>query len=123
MLVAQKFQDMFTDSTCQDPDNPSKEELATAHKCVRDKFLATIMLRGANKERYGALLHSNELANQYGFGNDLYPKTINQYLTMMNRCMDSVPAHQPRGPPQQPPCEPNIKQDDKALVPAQGYDK
>ena len=73
-FVAQKLQDMHQLGTCLDPDNPTKPELATAHKSVRDEFLAALMLSGANRDRYGAL--RNELANQYGFGNDLYPKSI-----------------------------------------------
>ncbi len=47
---------------------------------------------GANKERYSALC--TELANQYGFGNDLYPKAVNQCLTMLNRHTDAPSARQ-----------------------------
>ena len=42
---------------------------------------------------------------------------------MMNPRMDSTPARQPRGPPQQQQCKANMKQDDMALGFAQGSDK
>lgn len=72
-FVAQKLKDMHTDKSCKDPDNPSKDKLAIIYKSVRDELLAALML-SANKDRYGAL--RNELANQYGFGDDLYPKMV-----------------------------------------------
>ena len=62
------------------------------------------------------------MANQYTFGNNLYPKTVDQCLTMMNRQMDSTPR-QPHGPPRQPPVEQPTTTEDKALVFAQGTDK
>ena len=80
-FVAQKLSKMFTAGTCKDSANPSKDELGIAHKAVQDEFLATLMLSGANKDRYGAL--RNELANQFGFGNDLYPKTPDACLQKM----------------------------------------
>lgn len=119
-FVAQKLQAMHAAGTCANVASPTKNELAAAHLSVREEFLAALLLSGANRDRYGAL--RNELANQYTFGSDLYPKTTDQCLTMMNRCVDSVPR-QPRGPPCQPPAEQPIKKDDKALVFAQGTDK
>ncbi len=78
------------------------------------------MLSGANRERCGAL--RTKLANQYGFGNDLYPKSIDQCLTMMNRRVDATPPCQKRGAnSQQPPH--NVNQEEEALVFAQGSDK
>ena len=55
------------------------------------------------------------------FGNDLYPKTRDQCLTMLNRCVDNVPCT-PCGPPHQPPVGLPVKQEDEALVFAQGAD-
>ena len=81
-VVTQKLRDMQDDNKCVDPNNPSKDELAEAHKIVCDEFLAALILSRANRERYRVL--RNELANQYGFGNNLYPKTVDQCLTMMN---------------------------------------
>jgi len=116
-LVKQKLIDMVSDSTCTDPNIPSAAELATAHKLVRDEFLAALMLDGAHRERYGAL--RNELTNQYGFGNDLYPKTVDQCLTMMNRRLDASTNRPQRGQQHQKP-EQSIKQEEEALVFAQG---
>jgi hypothetical protein len=118
-FVAQKLLEMRNDGSCRDADNPTKDELAAAHKTVQYEFLAALMLSGANRDRYGAL--RNELANQYGFGNDLYPKSIDQCLTMMNRRVDATPSWPQHGTPSQPPREP--KQEEEALVFAQGSNK
>jgi len=118
-FVAQKLHEMHAAKLCNDPAKPTDTELAAAHKNVQDKLLAALMLSGTNRDRYGAL--HNELANQFGFGNDLYPKTTNQCLTMMNRRMDGAPR-QPCAP-RQPQGEQPIKVDEEALVFAQGADK
>ena len=96
---------MHTAKLCIDPAKPTDTELAAAHKDVRDEFLAALMLSGANRDCYGAL--RKELANQFGFGNDLYPKTTDQCLMMMNRRMDGAPC-QPRAP-RQPQGEQPVK--------------
>ena len=116
-LVKTKLIDLQSKSKCTDPYNPSPLELALAHKLVREEFLAALMLDGANRDRYGAL--RNELTNQYGFDNDLYPKTVDQCLTMMNRRMDGTSARPQRGQ-QQHKQEQVIKQEEEALVFAQG---
>jgi len=85
-FVAPKLQEMHAVQLCTNPAKPTDSELALVNKTVRDEFLAALMLSGANQDRYGAL--RNELTNQFGFGNDLYPKTPNQCLTMMNRRME-----------------------------------
>jgi len=116
-FVAQKFQEMYAAGACTNVASPTTDELATANYSVREEFLAALMLSGANRYRYGAL--RNELANQYTFGNDLYPKSTDQCLTMMNHRADTVPRS-PRGPPRPPPGEQPVKQEDEALVFAQG---
>ena len=108
---------MHAAGTCANVASPTKNELAATYLSVREEFLAALLLSGANRDRYGAL--RNELANQYTFGNDLYPKMSDQCLTMMNHHVDNVPR-QPRGPPRQPPAEQPIEKDDEALVFAQG---
>ena len=119
-FIAQKLQEMHAAGDCQDVARPTPDELAIAHKCIREEFIAALMLSGANRDRYGAL--RTELSNQYTFGNDIYPKTVDQCLTMMNRRMDSAPR-QPRGPPCHPPIKQPVKTNNKALVFAQGTDK
>ena len=118
-FVAQKLQEMHAVKLCNDPAKPTDTELAAAHKDVCDEFLAALMLSGANCDRYRAL--RNELANQFGFGNDLYPKSTDQCLTMINRRMDGTP-HQPHVPRQPQGGQP-VKADEEALVFAQGADK
>ena len=117
-FVTQELKKMETNGKCLDPASPSDHELAAAKATVRDEFLAGLMLSGANRDRYSAL--RNELANQYGFGNDLYPKTVDQCLTMLNRRKEAAPRanrppQQQREPTPKPP-------DDEALVFAQGAD-
>ena len=121
-FVTQELLKMATDGTCSDPTAPTDSELATAKATVRDEFLAGLMLSGANYNRYNLLRY--ELANQYGFGNDLYPKTVDQCLTMLNRRKDAVPRgsrnqHQQQ---QQQQRDAAPKQEDEALVFAQGAD-
>jgi len=107
---------MHAAGTCTNVASPTKDELAAAHLSVCTEFLAAFFLSGANRDRYSAL--RNELANQYTSGNDLYPKTMDQCLTMLNHRVDNVPRTP--GPPHQPPVGQPVKQEDEALVFAQG---
>jgi hypothetical protein len=116
-FIAQRLKQIETEWKCLDPDSPSDAELTAARKYVREEFLAALMLSGANRDRYAAL--QTELANQYGFGNDLYPKTVDQCLKMMNRRMDTPVRPQQ----QQQQRDPQPKQEEEALVFAQGSDK
>ena len=115
-FVAQKLQEMHAAGTCANTASPTTAELAVANSSAREEFLAALFLSGANRERYGPL--RNELANQFTFGNDLYPKTVDQCLTMLNRRVDHLPRT-PRGPPRPPPGEQQPPQADEALVFAQ----
>ena len=111
---------METAGKCLDHTAPSDAELAIAKATVRDEFLAGLMLSGANRDRFNTLQY--ELTNQYGFGNDLYPKTVDQCLTMLNRHKDAAP-HQPRNAQHQHQHrDATPKPDDEALVFTQGSD-
>ncbi len=103
----------------QDLSNPTNAEHLAAIKLCHDEFLGALMLNGANKERFGAL--KNDLSNQYGFGNDLFPKSLDQYLSLLNCRTDAAPACSVRTTPTPAPTP--VKQDDEALVFAQGADK
>ena len=120
-FVTQELIKMESEGLCLDAKSPSDAELATAKATVRDEFLAGLMLSGANYNRYNMLRY--ELANQYGFGNNLYPKTVDQCLTMLNRRKEANPR-QPRNPQQQQQQQHEVapKTDDEALVFAQGTD-
>jgi hypothetical protein len=110
---------MHTEGLCSDPDNPTEVELATVRATVREEFLAGLMLSGANRDRYNAL--RTELVNQYAFGNDLYPKTVDQCLTMLNHHKNPSSCTR-RNVPQQQQSHKGTgtpKQEDEALVFAQ----
>jgi hypothetical protein len=74
------------------------------------------MLSGANRDRYAIL--KSDLHNQYGYGTDLYPKSPDQCLSLLNRQSDSTV----RTPRQQynKNDKSNIKEEEQALVFAQG---
>ena len=94
--------------------NPTDAERVSAIKLVRDEFLGCLMLSGANRDRYAAL--KTDLHNQYGYGKDLYPKSPDQCLTLLNRRSDT-PTRSPRHKDPKPA---PIKQEEEALVFAQG---
>jgi hypothetical protein len=121
IFVTQELLKMETEGTCTDPTAPTDSELAMAKATVRDEFLAGLMLSGANYNRYNLLRY--ELANQYGFGNYLYPKTVDQCLTMLNRRKDAAPRG-PRNQQQQQQQQRDAapKQEEEALVFTQGAD-
>ena len=72
------------------------------------------MFSGANRDRYASL--KSYLNNQYGYGKDLYPKSPGLCLSLLNRWSDAS-LRQPRQNIQAPP---QVKQEDEALVFAQG---
>jgi hypothetical protein len=74
------------------------------------------MLSGANRDRYAAL--KADFHNQYGFGTDLYPKSPDQCLSLLNCCFDTT-VRTPRRQQQQHDM-PTVKEEDQALVFAQG---
>jgi hypothetical protein len=118
-FVTQMLKTMHTDGLCSDPDNPTEVELTAARATVREEFLADLMLSGANRDCYNAF--RTKLTNQYAFGNDLYPKTVDQCLTMLNRCKDPSSCT-PRNNQQQQQSREGTgtpKQEDEALVFAQ----
>jgi hypothetical protein len=62
---------------------------------ARDEFLAALMLSGAHRERFGGL--RTDLKNQYGYGDDRYPKTIDNCLSLLN-CWPPFKDPQPKSP-------------------------
>jgi hypothetical protein len=53
------------------------------------------MLSGSNRDRFKAL--RADLQNQFGYGNDLYPKSPDQCLSLINRWTVATPARPKRG--------------------------
>jgi hypothetical protein len=92
-FLAQKVKELVDTNLVMDVNSPTNAERITAIKLVRDEFLDALMLSGMNKDLFSAL--KTELSNQYGFGNDLYPKSVDQCLIMLNRWVDAI-VHGPQ---------------------------
>ena len=86
-FLTAKMKELAASGDINDISTPTDAERALAIKLTRDEFLGALLLNGANKIRFSSL--KTELSNQYGFGNDLYPKSVDQCLTMLNRRADS----------------------------------
>jgi hypothetical protein len=115
VFLTAKLQELALNEMNSSATNPTDAEQKMAILLVWDKFLGCLMLSGANRDRYANL--KSELHNQYGFGKDLYPKPPNQCLNLLNHHSDapiSAPPHQ------QTPRPVEVKQEDEALVFAQG---
>jgi hypothetical protein len=109
-----KLKELATAGKVSSATAPTDAERMAAIKMVRDEFLGCLMLSGANRDCYTAL--KTDLHNQYGYGKDLYPKSPDQCLTLLNRRSDAPawsPCHkEPKPAP--------IKQEEEALVFARG---
>ena len=93
---------------------PTDAKCMATIKLDCDEFLGCFMLSGANRDQYAAL--KADLHNQCGYGKDLYPKSPDQCLTLLNRCSDAS-TRSPRPPVPKPA---PIKQEEEALVFSQG---
>jgi hypothetical protein len=112
-----KLKDLAIAGTISSGTNPTDPERLLAIKQCCDNCLGCLMLSGTNKDRYVAL--KSDLNNQYGFGKDLYLKLPNQSLSLLN-CCSEAPVRSPR---HHTPASVPIKQEEEALVFAQGSDK
>ncbi len=65
-----------------DMNKASVEEMKEAKKMVHEKFLATLMLNGANCEKYGELKCS--MAENYVMGTSKYPESPEGVLRILN---------------------------------------
>jgi hypothetical protein len=77
------------------------------------------MLSGSNRDKFGP--PRMDLKNQFGFGDDHYPKTIDQCLSLLNRWGHTPPAssNSPRTP-RGVQTSPHDPKPEEALVFAQG---
>ncbi len=110
-FLTNKIKEQAAAKLVQEASNPSDAEHLAAIKFCRDEFLGKLMLNGANKELFWVL--KNNLSNQYGFGNDFFPKSPDQFLSLLNHHTDAAPA---RPTPASAP----VKQNDEAAAFAQG---
>ncbi len=115
-FLSVKLAELAKAGTISSATYPTDDKRMKAILLVRDEFLGCLMLSSANKDRYTAL--KSDLHNQYGFGTDLYPKSPDQCLSLLNRRSDTTV----RSPCQQyqKPNTPVVKEEDQALVFAQG---
>ncbi len=60
----------------------TRDETKEAKKILRDKFLAALMLSGANRDRYGDLKRS--MAENYVKGTSKYPESLEVVLCILN---------------------------------------
>jgi hypothetical protein len=84
-----KIKELATEGQIIDPLNPTDADQAMAVNLVRGEYLGALMLSGANCNRFSLL--QTDLQNQYGYGNDLYPKSVDQCLSILN-CWTVTPA-------------------------------
>ncbi len=65
-----------------DMDKASADEMKEAKKTVRDKFLAALMLNGANRDKYEELKRS--MVENYVTGTSKYPESTENVLHILN---------------------------------------
>ncbi len=117
VFLQEKIVDLHNQGLIADATTPTNAERALAVGAVREEYLAALMISGANRERFSAL--RTDLQNQYGYGNDLYPKTTDQCLSLLNRWTVTTPSCPKRGDIQaSAPVQPK-QEENEALVFAQ----
>ena len=99
-VLLAKLKDLALEKVIQDANNPADAERLIAIKQWSDEFLGCLMLSGATRDRYAGL--KSDLNNQNGFGKDLYPKSPDLCLSLLNR-QSGAPLRQPRQNIQAPP--------------------
>ena len=65
-----------------EPSKASADELKEAKSIVREKFIAALMLNGANASKYGELKRS--MAENYVTGTSEYPESPEVVLCILN---------------------------------------
>ncbi len=81
-FLATKIKELADARTITDTDNPTDAKRAIAIAATCEEYLAALMLSGAHCERFGDL--QTDLKNQYGHGDDRYPKTLDACLSLLN---------------------------------------
>ncbi len=62
--------------------SPTDAERALAVNAIREEYLAALMLSGAHRDRFSKL--RTDFKNQYGYGDDRFPKTVDACLSLLN---------------------------------------
>jgi hypothetical protein len=109
-FLAAKIQEMAAAGEIADASNPTDPEKAAAISAVREEYLTTLMLSSLNRDCFGEL--RTDLKNQYGYGEDRYPKTTDACLSMLNRWTPSAATNTPRTPCNPPTQSPKPVEDE-----------
>jgi hypothetical protein len=121
-FMAAKTKEMAAANLIANAMCPTDAKRVLALNAIRDKYLAALMLSGAYCDRFSGL--RTDLKNQYGYGDDHYPKTIHACLSLLN-CW--TPLGQQKSPhvPQSSTLNDQNKEKDnnEALVFAQNANK
>jgi hypothetical protein len=104
-FLASKIKELANSGTIIDAKKPMDAECALAVSAVSEEYLATLMISGAHQECFGDLW--TDLKNQHGYGNNHYPKTLNECLSLLNQLTPATTRKSPHGPPCAPPPSPN----------------
>jgi hypothetical protein len=112
-FLTAKINELASKGLISDAANPTDQEKAMAIAAVQEEYLAALMLSGANRDRFNKL--RNDLKNQYGYGEDCYPKTPDACLSLLNRWTPSLVPSPQRCTPRNP-STPHKPDDDEALV-------
>ncbi len=112
-----KIIEMANDQMIKDTPALTDQEKAMAISAVREEYIADLMLSGANHDQFNEL--RNNLQNQYGYGEECYPKTTDACLSLL-KCWKVSTTPQPRTPRTATPARP---EEDAALVFAQDATK
>jgi hypothetical protein len=116
-FLATKIKELADAGTITDADNPTDAKRAIAISAICEEYLAALMLSGTHRECFGDL--RMYLKNQYGYGDDRYPKTLDACLSLLNSWTPSTHHKSPRTPKGTNPVIELAKEEDKALVFAQ----
>ncbi len=82
-FLLEKINELAAARQIADAMNPTNAERALAVFAACDEYLAALMLSRAHCKRFGDL--RTDLKNQYGYGNNHYPKTVNTCLSLLNQ--------------------------------------
>ncbi len=81
-FLSAKIKELADSGAIANAMNSSDAGRAIAIAAVRDEYLVVLMLSSAHHERFGEL--RTDLKNQYGYGDDRYPKTMDTCLSLLN---------------------------------------
>jgi hypothetical protein len=120
--MAAKIKEMAAANLIADATCPTDAERALALNAICDEYLAALMLSSAHCNRFSGL--RTDLKNQYWYGDDCYPKTIDACLSLLNHWTTSGQQKSSSAPQSSTPNDQDNKKDNnEVLVFAQNANK